>query len=246
MIVVPYLKEEQLVELEREAISGIDLCGNGVVIVPGDFAVFKTGEHNPFPSYAPIKNIYRRNSSMVARAFLTRPWFPSVQFIQREINQANLLVSQWEKGPMGLSTVSKALKTLEADLIIERKEGIQLLQAEKLLAKLTDSYAAPNIRNRLQLKVDTSDTTLFQILTSSAGASAPPVMATGLGSVCRYAVMQRGRMLSVYCPCIDGVLERLKATPTDRFPNLELMETDDEALYFDARFQDGFRWASPV
>jgi len=53
------------------------LCGNGVVGVPGEFFVFRTGAENRFPTYTPIKNIYRRNTSMVARALLTDPDFRS-------------------------------------------------------------------------------------------------------------------------------------------------------------------------
>src|SRR6266496_2512486 len=34
LIVVPYLGREQLLTLETEGVSGIDLCGNGVVVVP--------------------------------------------------------------------------------------------------------------------------------------------------------------------------------------------------------------------
>ncbi|MBW2311723.1 MAG: winged helix-turn-helix domain-containing protein, partial [Deltaproteobacteria bacterium] len=123
-----------LQELEREGISGIDLCGNGVVIVPGMFAVFRSGGKNRFPASAPIKNIYRKNSSMVGRVFVVRPVFNAVQDVCSEINQRNMLVNRWD--PMSLSTVSKALKTLEQDLIVERRGAIRLLQPDKLLEKL--------------------------------------------------------------------------------------------------------------
>jgi hypothetical protein len=39
MLFMPFLSERQLQELEREGLSGIDLCGNGVVVVPDTFAV---------------------------------------------------------------------------------------------------------------------------------------------------------------------------------------------------------------
>jgi len=41
-------------------------------------------------------------------------------------------------------------------------------------------------------------------------------------------------------------LERLSGSRTDRFPNVELIETDDETVYFDARENTEFWWASPV
>ncbi|MDF1594300.1 MAG: hypothetical protein P1P89_22540, partial [Desulfobacterales bacterium] len=100
----PFLSEQQLQELEREGISGIDLCGNGVVIVPGKFSVFRGGEKNFFTSSAPIKNIYRKNSSMVGRVFLFRPGFKTVQDICAEINRQNPLVKYWNKKAMSLST----------------------------------------------------------------------------------------------------------------------------------------------
>jgi len=60
MLFMPFLSDRQLQELEREGLSGIDLCGNGVVIVPGTIAVFSSGRKNRFPSSVLIKNIYRK------------------------------------------------------------------------------------------------------------------------------------------------------------------------------------------
>ena len=150
---LPFLSEQQLQELEQEQISGIDLCGNGVVVVPGLFAIFRSGEKNRFSSSAPIKNIYRRNSSMVARVFLSCPGYETVQEIRAEINRRNMLVERWNKSPMSLSTVSKSLKTLEEDLIVERKGMIRLLQPDKLLEKLSQNYVPPNIKDRTRIKV---------------------------------------------------------------------------------------------
>src|SRR4030042_2164214 len=81
LLFVPFLSERQLQELEQEKISGIDLCGNGFVFVPNVFVVFRSGEKNRFTSSAPIKNIYRKNSSMVGRIFLIRSGYETVQYI---------------------------------------------------------------------------------------------------------------------------------------------------------------------
>jgi hypothetical protein len=79
MLYMPFLSERQIQELEREGLSGIDLCGNGVVVVPGIFAVFRSGGKNRFPSSALIKNIHRKNTSMVGRAFLLCVSYQTVQ-----------------------------------------------------------------------------------------------------------------------------------------------------------------------
>ncbi len=52
--------------------------------------------------------------------------------------------------------------------------------------------------------------------------------------------------MTVYCPKVEMLLERLPGSQSDRFPNLELLETEDEPVYFDARQEDGFWWASPL
>ena len=116
MLVVPFLNEQRLEELDREKISGIDLCGNGIVVIPEVFAVFRGGRENRFVSSSPIKNIYRKNSSMVGRVLLVRSRYETVQDVREEINQRNLLVKRWDKTAMSLSTVSKVLKALDVPL----------------------------------------------------------------------------------------------------------------------------------
>ena len=246
LLFVPFLSERQLQELEQEKISGIDLCGNGVVVVPDMFAVFRSGEKNRFTSSAPIKNIYRKNSSMVGRVFLLCSGYKTVQDVCTEINRRNLLVDRWDKKAMSLSTVSKALKTLDEDLIIAREDNIHLLQPDKLLQKLSENYTPQNIKERIRLKVPEEIGTIRDFLRKESQELGLPLVASGTSSVGKYAVMQRVELLSVYCPQIDILMERISGNQYDRFPNLELVETEDETVYFDARQEEDFWWASPV
>ncbi len=147
---------------------------------------------------------------------------------------------------MSLSTVSKALKALEDDLIITREGGIGLLQPEKLLQKLRDNYEPPIIRGRVRLKVFHEEGALAELLREASQESGLPLVATGASSAGRYAALQGGPVLSLYCPRLDGMMERMQGSETDRFPDLELVETVDETVYFDARQGDGFMWASPL
>ena len=247
MLFMPYLSEPQLQELERIGLNGVDLCGNGVVIVPGKFAVFRTGGKNLFPSSALIKNIYRKNSSMVCRAFLICAAYQTVQEIRTKINQQNFLVNRWDKKPMSLSTVSKVLKTMQDDLIITREETIGLLQPDKLLEKLSENYKSPSIKERVRLKIsEENGKKLWKLLSKISHKLEIPLMASGSSSAARYAMMQRGDLLSVYCPKVEELLEKLPGRQSDRFPNLELLATDDETVYFDARQEEDFWWASPA
>jgi hypothetical protein len=246
MLIMPFFSDLQLQELEREGISGIDLCGNGVVIVPGMFSVFRNGAKNRFSSSAPIKNIYRKNSSMVGRVFLALPRYGTVQEICSEINRRNMLVNRWDRRPMSLSTVSKSLKTLEEDLIVERKDTIRFVQPDKLLEKLSENYVSPRISERIRLKVPGESGTLWELLQKQSQDLNLPLVATGTSSVTQYAVMQRGDVLSVYCPRLEMLLDRLPGSQSDRFPNLELIDTEDETVYFDTRKEGNPWWASPV
>lgn len=246
ILFVPYLSEKRIMELEREKINGIDLCGNGIVNVPGLFSVYRTGGENRFTSSAAIKNIYRKNTSMVARAFLLQPRFDAVQDIYNEVNSRSLLVKRWDFTAMSLSTVSKALKSLVEDLIISRDGDIRLLQYDKLLQKLADNYEPPAISRRLLLKFPWKAEDVPDYYRYDSMEAWMPFVATGLSSVGRYAVMQRGDIVSIYCPSLDEFKEELYKYEDDRFPNIELLETSDETVYFDGRMENKLFWASPI
>ena len=183
---------------------------------------------------------------MVGRVFLLRSGYDTVQEICAEINRRNLLVNRWNKRPMSLSTVSKSLKTLEEDLVVERNGIIRLLQPDKLLEKLSENYVPPKIKERVRLKVTQENGTIRELLLQQSEALGLPLVATGTSSVTQFAVMQRGDLLSVYCPRLEMLLGRLSGSQSDRFPNLELVETEDETVYFDGRQEGNFWWASPV
>lgn len=183
---------------------------------------------------------------MVGRVLLVRSSYETVQNVRAEINQRNLLVKRWDRKAMSLSTVSKVLKALEDDLIITREGTIRLLQPDTLLQKLGENYVPPNINERVRLKVPEATETIVQLLLKESKELALPLVATGTSSVGRYAVMQRGDLLSIYCPRLDMLLEKLSGSQSDRFPNLELLETEDETVYFDSRQEEDFWWASPV
>jgi hypothetical protein len=243
LVVVPFLGEEQLKELEREGVSGVDLCGNGVVVALNKFAIYRTGSPNLFRSSAPIKNIYKRNSSIVGRAFLARPRYEAVSEIQTEIGRRTLPF--WR--PLSLATISKALKGLEEDLIVSRGDaGISLVQPDKLLEKLARNFTWEKMRPAIRAKVEAEGNHLSDVLIRAADALRLPLVATGTASVSKYAVMQRGPLLSVYCSEPESLLKRVGGTSTDRFPNVEIIEAKEPFFYFDAQTELAFQWASPV
>lgn len=247
LLIAPYLPEERLLELETRALSALDLSGNGTLKAPGAFSVFRTGFPNRFTASRPLKNAYRGASSMVARAFLLRPAYDTVNELAEEIARRG--------GEVSLSTISKALTEISDDLLIERKRqartpqarALRLLDPERLLQRLEENYAAPKVRRIFTGKSEMDALTLQMVLQARAREAGMPLIATGLGSATRYAALAMEKTLYLYTHSIDTLLDGLPVIETNRFPNLNICETDDTTVYFDPRLeQNGFPWASPV
>jgi hypothetical protein len=248
LIVVPYLSDEAMRNLEREGVSGIDLCGNGLIVVPGKFYYSKYGNKNQFPNSAPIKNIYSKNSSIVGRIFLVRPKFNTVGEILDEINRRTL--PEFKGGGLSLPTVSKCLKSMEQDLIAGRDDkAIRLLQPDKLMEKLSGGYVPPKVSETINWEIPSSGSgksSAIEILSNVFKRGVPAVV-TGSSSATRYSVMQGSETVSVYSADTDAFLNSIPGKRNDRFPSLSFMRTEDMPAYFDYRADDnGIKWASPV
>ena len=255
MLLLPYLKPEQLDELDRLGISGVDLCGNGVITIPGRLKVFRTGQPNRFKSSATIKNVYRGKTSLVARVFAEQISFPSLQSLREAIIERDLLSATGLTKPIGLSTVSKALKTLEQDLIIAREyDGtIRLLQRDLLLDKLQRNDQPLEAQKTIKLKVKTDD--LREWVSFYTNASGALAVVSGLNSTSQYAVMQRAETYQLYTPDPSGLAKRMAvrggadevaAQETDRFENVVLIKSIRPVDYFDVRVGERLPWASPL
>jgi hypothetical protein len=237
LFIAPYLSEERLERLIEEKISGLDLSGNGVVYVPGEIFVFRTGAENAFPSNAPIKNVFRGVSSLVGRVFFTRREYPAVGEVLKEIDERG--------GKTTFATVSKVLKTLEEELIISRKEGIRLVDGRRLLRNLRENYQKPKISRTIKGKSEDLEKALAKM---SKNADESKVLFV-VNEPQRYAVFPSGgETTKVYTENIEKVLREVDFSKNDRFPNLELIETSEQTVYFDRRrdIDEEIYYISPV
>jgi hypothetical protein len=243
MVIVPYLNEERIERLSEEGVSGLDLCGNGLVMVPGRLLLRRSGQPNLYPESRPSRFAYRGATSQVPRAFLRRGEYASVGRIKEEIDRAD--------GSVALSTVSKALARMADDLVIDRSDDrIALLQAEKLLESLAEDFISPKAERRASVKLDMTLAELFRRV-GGASASATParIVLTGSSSQDRYSAGVRGDAPAVYVKDLDAVRRALGESwqPTERFAGLTVIETLDPTPFFDSRrAEDGVRFASPV
>lgn len=161
MVIVPYLSPTALDRLAEEKVSGIDLSGNGLVVVPGEWFVRNTGEKNRFPAGTPIKNVYR----------------------------------------------------------------------------------ASDITRRRRVKVPDRWRTLRQF---AQNAQEYGVSIVGdLPS--RYVIMPESEdSMRIYATSIESMTQSVELEDTSRFPNMELIETRDQTVYFDPSTENQFPFISPL
>ena len=243
MIIVPYLGEDQLLKLEQQEVSGIDLSGNGLVIVPGRLFVLQTGRPNRYRENVPIKNVYRGKISMASRVFLLRPRYEAVNQILEEVTKRG--------GSLAISSISKVVRRLEEDLIVGRQRGaIRLLQTDKVLEKLAGEYQAPSLRKIFVGTTTWQPDRIARRLFEMAQETGNRMAVTGSSSVSQYGVMAREQEISIYCTDIEAVvsspLNERVIEETERFANVRILETSDDLVYFDIRNKDGIPWASPI
>jgi hypothetical protein len=236
LVIAPFLSEATLNLLIEREVSGIDLSGNGAVIVPGKIFVYRSGGKNKYPSNAPIKNVFSGISSIVARSFLLNPEYESVGAVVEEITRRGTRVS--------FSTVSKVLKTLEEELLVSRQTGIKLIDGKNLLKAIASNYRMPLQKRKITGKVPDVAVALQQICER---AEIEKIRYAGFVPS-RYTVMPaaEGSPLKIYTESIESLLGAVEFTETNRFPNLELIEAEDATIYFDVRRDDGFFSVSPL
>ena len=235
IIIAPYLNEKTLNRLAEAEISGIDLSGNGVVVVPGKLFVYRTGAKNKFLSNAPIKNVFRGTSSLVARVFFAKPEYENVGEILSEITTRG--------GKTTFSTVSKVLKTLEEELLVGKGEKIKLLDAKKLLDLLMKNYRLPEVRRRLSVKCTDLPKALRKISQNAEIKETQYVR----DDPERYAVIASGGPpVRIFTESISDLTDSVNFTETKRFADIELIEIDEGGVYFDRRKDQNFYWLSPL
>ncbi|MFZ4572989.1 MAG: hypothetical protein ACOYN0_01245 [Phycisphaerales bacterium] len=243
MVIVPFLGEERIDRLEEEGVSGLDLCGNGLIVVPGRILLRRTGQPNRYPESRPARFAYRGVTSLVPRVFLRRAEYSTVGQVRDEIEAAG--------GAVALSTVSKALTKMTDDLIVDRSEGrIVLIQADKLLDALMESYVSPKPERTAHLKMQLPLEEFFRRAEQPTGP-APKLrtMLSGASAQGLYAGGLRADVPVVYTDDFNELKRRIGDawTAVDRFATLTVVETRDPTPYFDARRTENGEWiASPV
>jgi hypothetical protein len=237
MIQVPYLADVRLEQLERDKVSGIDLCGNGVVIVPGQLWVVRSGHPNLYPDSRALNNPYRGRSALVARTLLSQPRWPTLKALVNSIKDAG--------GVLSLAQASKAVRALEEEMIVFTSgSAIRLHESLRLLDKLGAEWRKPAIGSRQPLRLRDDKW--------AARLSSDPALqwaVTGESSASRYAMVTQGGPRRLAVSNLELATSLLGAAPEPvlNFADVELLETDEPGFFFGADTDDkGIRWAGEL
>lgn len=234
LLLVPFLTDHTLQRLEALKVSGLDLCGNAVLFAE-PWLVHRTGNPNCFPSSQPIKNVYEGKSALVGRVLLSRPHFDFVSDVRNEI--------ECRGGTLSMGTVSKVLKALEEDLIVSKSEGIALLQPTKLLHNIAHHYKGVEVKGVIAGKADL-DTSFYSALREHAKMNG--IRCAGRSEALYAISPTSGYRTRIYVSRLGPWLDALPFQKSERFANLEFVETQDEGVYFDPHEHDGFTWCSKL
>lgn len=243
MIVVPYLSEERLTELERAQVSGIDLCGNGVVTIPGRLLIYRTGNENRYPSSRPVSNPFLGKSGIVGRVFLSVEH--SVVLDRNESTALGEIHEAIRKGgvAISLSQVSKTVSALVEERILgSRGRAIYILDPDRLMAGLAAAWKRHS-GSRIHCRLAGGRAALSR-LNEEAGLD---WAITGESSVVRHAAFTQGGPLEVAVSNRKAALRLLEASieTVPSFADITLLESDEPAYYFDNDVDEGgLRWAS--
>ena len=233
MILVPFLSKRIVEILQESRLNGIDLNGN-YFIQTKDLVAIRLDQKNRYKDSGKIKNAFAGNSSLVARLLLKENRiFEKVTTIQEEIEKLG--------GEISLGTVSKVLKRLEEELIIDKgRNGIRIIQPGKLLDMLRTYYRNPTITRQVTLKLPGGRKEREKKLDPVLGNG--KWVWSGESSAERYAVTTPTDVWSCYTRSITQATNRLAEFEESRFYNCVVKETTDNFVYFDR--QDN--WASMI
>ena len=231
LLVAPYIGTKQAKILEEKGISWLDLSGNMSIRVSNRIYIERTGKPNCFPDTAPIKKIFQGTSSLVSRALLLQPeGFSSLYEMVDFINARNAKIT--------LSTVSKVVKKLDEELLINRSKSlISVADPEKLLERLAQDYKSSTERKAGQTYRYAADKPDAMFVAFNERLSIDYV-ACGLyaAQIKNLAVTDK---ITIFVRSMESVNKaairnQIQITPDAEFGNVSITEAKDPGVWFNS------------
>jgi hypothetical protein len=236
MVQVPFLSTERLNELERAKASGVDLCGNGVVIIPGRLWIVRSGHPNEYRDSRPLNNPYRGRSALVARALLSHASGLTLGSLVQKITE--------QGAELSLSQASKAIQAMEQDLIVQRLgPTIYLPERQQLLDKLGREWKPLSLLEKQSVRLPHGPDSLARLNTMPS----LKWIITGESTASRHVTFVQGGPRRVAVTNLAQAISALEAIPESvpNFADVELLEVEEPGVYYGSVTDDrGIHWAS--
>lgn len=245
MIFLPYLSEESLRRLEASDVSGIDLCGNALILGT-TFRVWRSGQPNRFRESRPIANPYQGDSSVFARCFLLQNRFESLSALREFALSRYRTRPDQEGGVLQLGTASKVVQALLDELILAKdRDAITLIDPKRLLSNLQLKYRRP-ASTTLVGKTPFGSEEVWDQLESWSERTGGRYVATGAASAKRWGVLFGQDRPRFYVEDLQSASEALQVAVGPAFANVELVEEKKGLVYFDSLQDGAAHWASMI
>lgn len=236
LLMAPFLSEDNLERIRKEGLNAIDFSGNGIINVPGDWFVYRTGNENKYPTSAPIKNVYQGKSSLVGRVFFAEQEFEKVKEVKGKIEECG--------GEISLSTVSKVLKQMDEDMVIKKGDTIELIRPEVMLDNLSKNYDPPKVIQSLEVKIPES-----YVLGRLVRGFYNKELQYAAGGETYYGNLTESQVKEIlYFSNLEPILNLNFYEKEEKFPNFEFREVRDQRLYFNTQLDGAIQFprCSPV
>lgn len=250
--------------LENE-INFIDLVGNLSINAPGQFILQRTGirDQNRKNSDVPPSreaNVFSGRFSRVLRVLLQQPRTWTLSEIAAELDQqsnTNRIVAESTSGLLqkndfriSLGSISKALATLEEQLLIRRRNSAVLVpEPERLLKAWADKYRERyrwRLRQSFRLKRPLGET-LGAVSRLLREAGITPFAITGSAAASFRAPFVDIETVDIFFP--DLRIARPKSEtlpPTSEGPEVRFIEPYDFGVFLYASIEDGIPVVSNI
>ena len=155
VIITRHISTSIFEHFKNTGVSLIDINGN-YLIQNEHFVAIRLDRPNEYPTSRRIKQLFANETGVVARllALESARTFYSVNDVYQALLERG--------GEVSLSTVSRALRGLEGELVILKSRArIETVQPDVVLRQLVDNYSPPHIIKTWHIKVPADHKTAF-------------------------------------------------------------------------------------
>lgn len=153
MLIVPYLSEKALRTLEAHEVSGVDLCGNGIIYLPNDLVIRYTGAKNKYPDSAPVKNVYNGKAGIVVRYLALNRTYQGLTDLHDAIAKDTTTVSMPLCSKVVKSLIEEGMLAQKIKINDSRRIGFEVRNLSEILDGLARDWRKTKPRRRVAVKM---------------------------------------------------------------------------------------------